>query len=55
LPSSATAPPERWRVWLPDTDQEPGHGNACFGIAVGLALCLPIWFVLGLVILAVAF
>jgi len=52
-PLSATTPPDRWRVWLPDAEQEPDRGNACFGIAVGLALSLPIWLVLGLVALAV--
>jgi hypothetical protein len=54
LPLGATTPPGRWRVWLPDAEQEPDRGNACFGIAVGLALSLPIWLVLGLVTFAVA-
>jgi hypothetical protein len=54
-PPSSTAPPDRWRIWLPDTEQEPDHGNPCFGIVVGLILSVPIWLVLGLVTLAVAF
>ncbi len=34
-----------WRVWLPNTEQDPREGNPCFGIALAVLLSLPIWAV----------
>lgn len=43
-----------WRVWMPRDEAEDEDGNPCYGIAIALLLSLPIWLVIGLVMLAIA-
>ncbi|MFO1071410.1 MAG: hypothetical protein U1E17_22225 [Geminicoccaceae bacterium] len=44
----------RWRVWMPEGEQNEDEGNACQGIALALGLSLPIWLVLGALAIMVA-
>lgn len=44
----------RWRVWMPEGEQNEEEGNACQGIALALGLSLPIWLVLGALAIMVA-
>lgn len=43
-----------WCVWLPEGEPEAERSNACFGIAVAVALSLPIWIVVGVLVFALA-
>ena len=48
---SGTVP--RWRVWLPESEHGENEGNACQGIALALGLSVPIWLVLGFIVIMV--